>query len=274
MSLPRLQLFEFNDAAWAPDALKELIVESLSRTLRWGRMLRGIVPPLQELLDETGASEILELAAGAGGPAQVLIEELLAAGVTPPRFLLTDLQPHPGAWAALKARHPREVDFVAAPVDATRIPPALARGRVQLIINALHHFPPALARDVLLAATRDAPGVFVAEGLLRDPRSLMSMAVTGIPAVFATSLLADRHRLAKAALGVLSPAALAVSMWDGAVSTLRQYTEKELRALVRDGPPGWRWDYGVFEFPFGGRGSWFRGTGPQRNVGADALRGA
>ncbi len=262
MKLPRLQLFEFNDATWAPEVLKELIVESLSRTLRWGRVLRGIVGPLQALLDAVQATEVLDLAAGAGAPAQVLIEELKAAGRTPPRFLLTDLQPRTQAWAALQALHPEAIDFVRESVDATRIPPDLARGRVQVVINALHHFPPALARDVLLSATRDAPAVFIAEGLLRDPRSLMSIAVSGIPALLATPLLTGDHRLKKAALTWLSPAALAASAWDGAVSTFRQYTESDLRQMVRDAPPGWRWEYGVFDFPFAGHGSWFSGIGP------------
>ena len=262
MKLPRLQLFEFNDAAWAPEALKELIVESLSRTLRWGHVLRGIVGPLQAVLDQTGATEVLDLAAGAGGPAQVLVEEMKAAGRTPPRFTLTDLQPRTQAWAALKALHPEAITFVSEPVDARRIPPALARGRVQIVINALHHFPPDLARAVLLGATQDAPAVFIAEGLLRDLRSLMSIAVAGIPALYANPLLADDRRLLKAALTWLSPLALTASLWDGTVSTFRQYSEDELRQMVSDGPPGWRWEYGVFDFPFGGRGSWFSGVGP------------
>jgi hypothetical protein len=263
MNLPRLQLFEFNDAAWAPEALKELIVESLSRTLRWGRVLRGIVGPLEAVLDQTGAREVLDLAAGAGGPAQVLIEEMKAEGRTPPLFTLTDLQPRAHAWAALKLLHPDAIDFSPHSVDATQIPPELARGRVQVIINALHHFPPPLAREVLLAATRDAPGVFIAEGLLRDPRTLLSIAVSGLPALFASPLFAEDHRLQKAALTWLCPAALSASMWDGAVSTFRQYTEADLRQMVRDSPPGWRWEYGVFDFPFGGHGSWFRGVGPR-----------
>jgi hypothetical protein len=266
MRLPRLQLFEFNDAAWAPEALKELIVESLSRTLRWGRVLRGIVGPLEALLAETEATEVLDLASGAGGPAQVLVEEIKRLGRTPPRFLLTDLQPMPRAWSALKALHPDAIDFVPRAVDATQIPFGLARGRVQIVINALHHFPPDLARAVLLGATRDAPGVFIAEGLLREPFSLAAIMVAGLPALFANPVLAGDRRLQKALLTWLSPAALSASLWDGAVSTLRQYTEEELREMVRDAPPGWRWDYGIFEFPFGGRGSWFRGVGPRADA--------
>ncbi len=260
MALPRLQLFEFNDAPWAPAAPKELIVEALSRTLRWGRVLRGVVAPLCELLDQTGVSEVLDLASGAGGPAQVLVEEMQAARRTSPRFLLTDLQPHVEEWQLLKDLYPEAINFVPEPVDATRLPEDLARGRVQLVINALHHFPPNLAREVLLGACQHAPGVFIAEGLIRHPRSLMAIAISGIPALYASALLSRRNQLAKAALTWLTPAMLAASFWDGAVSTMRMYDEAGLRDLVRDCPPGWRWDYGTFDFPFGGRGSWFRGV--------------
>ncbi len=257
---PRQQLFEFNDAAWAPGPLKALIVESLSRTLRWGRVLRGIVSPFLELMNRSGCSEVLDLAAGAGGPAQVLVEEILAHRQSPPHFLLSDLQPRVHAWTTLAALHPREISFIPSEVDATRLPPGLAEGRVTLVINAIHHFPPSLARQVLLEAAHTSKGVFVAEGLLRDPRGLMAMAVTGIPALLAAPLLEKDDRLVKAALMWLTPAGFAASLWDGTVSTLRQYDEDELRELVRDGPPGWRWEYGVFQFPFGGRGSWFRGA--------------
>jgi hypothetical protein len=225
-------------------------------------VLRGVVQPLCDLLDETGATEVLDLASGAGGPARVLVEEMRRAGRVPPRFLLTDLQPHVEEWKALKALHPDVIDFVAEPVDATRIPEEHSRGRVQLVINALHHFPPQLARAVLLGACENAPAVFIAEGLIRHPRSLMAISVPGIPALFASALLSRRHRVAKTALTWLSPAMLAASLWDGAVSTLRIYREEDLRELVRDCPPGWRWDYGTFDFPFGGRGSWFRGVKP------------
>ena len=97
MTLPRLHLFEFNDSTWAPVALREALIESLSRALDWGRMLQGLTAPFGEFLARTGATEVLDLCAGAGGPAVVLVRALRRAGKVPPRFLLTDLQPHPEA---------------------------------------------------------------------------------------------------------------------------------------------------------------------------------
>ena len=94
MSLPRMQLLEFNDETWVPDAIRESLIESLSRALDWGRMLRGLVAPFAKFLEETQAREVLDLCSGAGGPVVVLATELKRAGKAVPRFLLTDILPH------------------------------------------------------------------------------------------------------------------------------------------------------------------------------------
>ena len=159
MALPRLQLFEFNDHPRAPAVLRESIIETLSRALAWGRMLRGLVEPLEAFLEAAGTREVLDLGAGAGGPASILVSEIRARSHRPPRFLLTDLQPRVESWQKLRAAEPDAIDFVAEPVDATAIPVALATGRARTIINVFHHFPPELARAILADAVQLRPPV-------------------------------------------------------------------------------------------------------------------
>lgn len=263
MALPRLQLFEFNDAPWAPPVLRATIVEALSRTLAWGRMLDGLVAPLSRCLDEANAREVLDLCAGAGGPAAVLARAMARAG-RETHFLMSDLFPHVAEWEALRAEQPGRLDFEPSPVDATAIPPALGAGRARVIINALHHFPPPLAKAVLRGACQGAPAVFVAEGLVRNPLSFAAMAPVGIAGLLATPVLAKERRLARAAVTWLTPLALAASAWDGTVSTFRCYLPEELHAMVAD-LEGWRWTSGEFSHSFGlGRGSWFAGVRTER----------
>lgn len=76
MTLPRFQLVELNDQPWVPAAIRDTVVESLSRTLAWGHMLRGLVGPFEAFLQGTGASEVLDIGAGAGGPAAILVDEI------------------------------------------------------------------------------------------------------------------------------------------------------------------------------------------------------
>lgn len=256
----RRHLFEWNDSRWAPVALRETVIEALSQTLEWGHWLRGLVTPFERFLAATGARDVLDLCSGAGGPAAILARELTRSGARPPRFLLTDLQPHPEAWARLRDDLPGILDFVSEPVDATRIPSELGRGRARVIINALHHFRPELAGAILRGACEGSPGVFVSEGFERNPLGFAPFALAGIPALLVNPLRSPRHRLQKAALTWLTPIALAVSAWDGVVSTLRVYTEAELRAMVAPLGPGFTWTYGTYSVPGGGRPTYFYGV--------------
>ncbi len=261
----RLHLFELNDSPWAPVALRETVIEALSRTLSWGRILEGLAPPLARFVKDANVREVLDLCAGAGAPAQILVRELERAGLTPPTFLLTDLQPHPKAWRALARAHPGVIEAIETPVDASEIPDAIGRGRARVIINALHHFPPALASSILVGAAKDAPGVFIAEGFERAAvpgLGFAPFALAGLPALFSNPLLAPEHKLQKMALTWLTPIALAASAWDGCVSTVRVYDEAELRRMVAP-VTGMRWTYGTWDFFPGGRGYYFHGVRTQ-----------
>lgn len=263
MTLPRLQLVELNDQPWVPAAIRDTVVESLSRTLAWGHMLRGLVGPFEAFLQGTGASEVLDIGAGAGGPAAILVDEIRAAGRTPPRFLLTDLHPREAVWAELAKTRAGALDFVASSVDATHIPADLSHGRARSIINVLHHFPPELARAVLEDAVRGGVGVFVAEGFERNPLGFAAFAPSGLPALAMNPVLSPHHRLFKAWLTWATPLALGISLWDGVVSTLRVYTEAELRAMVAPFGDGFTWVYGTFPYPAFGGGYYFYGV-PRR----------
>ena len=263
MDLPRLQLFEFNDAPWAPPVLRDIIVEALSRALDWGGMLRGLVGPFEDFVAAAGTAEILDLASGAGGPARILVGEILRAGRTPPRFLLPDLNPQIAAWRKVCAAFPGALDFVAEPVDATHIPAEMARGRARVIVNALHHLPPEIARSIFADAVASRSPIFIAEGFERNPLGYVSMWPAGSVSLALTPLLSSRDRLAKALLTYATPIVLGASLWDGLVSAMRVYSRADLEAMV--GPLGgdFTWTYGTYRFPVGGKGYYFHGV-PRR----------
>ncbi len=257
---PRLQLFEFNDLHAVPAAARDTIVESLSRALEWGRVLDGLVDPFMEFLAASGAREVLDLGAGAGGPARILARALARRGRASPRFLLTDLHPRVEAWTRSRDAFPDAIDFVPTSVDATRVPEELARDRARTIINVLHHFPPELATAVLADAVRGSKGVFVAEGFERHPSQFANFALAGLPALYLNPIMSERDRLAKAALTYATPAALAMSIWDGFVSTLRVYEEEELRAMVAPFGASFHWTYGRYHYAPRGTGYYFHGV--------------
>jgi hypothetical protein len=140
----------------------------------------------------------------------------------------------------------------------TRIPPELSKGRLRVVINALHHFRPELAGAILRDAARSSCGVLVVEGFERGPLGFAPFAAAGIPALLTNPIFAPRHKLAKAAMTWLSPIALGASIWDGLVSTMRIHSESELRAMVAS--TSFKWTYGTYDFFPGGRGYWFSGV--------------
>jgi hypothetical protein len=79
----------------------------------------------------------------------------------------------------------------------------------------------------------------------------------GLAGLLSTPLVAQ-HRLQSALWTWLTPVALAASLWDGTVSSLRAYSEAELRELV-SGISGWRWEFGTFTHNGFGQGTWFAG---------------
>ena len=165
--LPRAHLFEFNDRNWVPPSLRDTIVETLSRSLDWGGFLRPLVPVIDDFLSAAGTRDVLDLCAGAAGPAVILSDEAERLGISPPRFLITDLFPRVPIWTQARAKHPGSIDFVAEPVDATRIPASLSEGRARVIVNAFHHFQPELARAILRDAVSSQAPIFISESFER-----------------------------------------------------------------------------------------------------------
>ncbi|MEO1266911.1 MAG: class I SAM-dependent methyltransferase, partial [Myxococcota bacterium] len=206
---------------------------------------------------------VLDLGAGAGGPARVLLEAMVRSDSSAvPRFVLTDLAPMPEVWAELEAAWPSRMASVPTPVDATAIDPKIAEGRARVIINVLHHFPPAVARGVFADAIAQGSPIFISESFGREPwQFLVNFPPTGIPALLTAPLLTPRRRLAKAALVWWTPLGALASAWDGLVSTLRVYEEDELRAMVASipGHEQFRWVFGRYPYPPLGRGLFFYG---------------
>jgi hypothetical protein len=260
MSLPRLQLFEFNDAPWAPRPLRDTIVESLSRTLAWGHHLSGLVAPFEEFAARAGVHEVLDVCSGAGGPARILVGEIRRAGRTPPRFVLTDLHPQLDEWERARFAFPHDLSFVGTPVDATSIPASLGLGRARVIINSFHHFPPELASRILRDAVAGSAGIFIAEPFDRNPLQFAPFIPVGSLALAANPLLSARQRLWKALLTWLSPVVVAASLWDGVVSTLRVYDREQLEAMVAPLGERFEWTWGRYRWASRGLGYYFYGV--------------
>ncbi|MFN2570941.1 MAG: class I SAM-dependent methyltransferase [Gemmatimonadales bacterium] len=223
----RLHLVEIHDLAWCPASLRDALTDFLAFALRVGRTYAPAAPLLREAVRRTGATRVVDLCAGAGGP-----WSWLRADVGVP-VVLTDLFPH------------RSAALYHVPVDARAVPPGLKGFRT--LFTSFHHFRPAEARAILADAVRDGQGIAIFEAARRRPLDLLLVAFTWLGVLLATPFMRP-FRWSRLLWTYFPPVLPVVGTFDGLVSCLRWYSPRELRALVA-GFDGYEWDIGTVRDP-------------------------
>ena len=156
-------------------------------------------------------------------------------------FVLTDIAPHPRAWAAA-AKKSAHIHYVDRPVDAANAPvdlldqstlsgPGKARPVFRLFNLAFHHFEDAAARRLLANTLTTASGFAIFELQGRSLAQLVTMFLASPVLVLATpfAFYADWTHLFWT---FVLPVVPLVVLFDGLVSCLRTRTGPEVRAMV------------------------------------------
>lgn len=232
LALPqRIDTFESHELAWMPDPLKVLFREILSWQQDLGGVYSAAVPVVSDWLRRTGATSILDLCSGAGGPGVTLVKALRAGGVPSAKIKLTDLYPATDVYGKLHEENPEFVTYEAASVDATN-----SRRddtfRVRTLLSAFHHFTPQLAQKILADAAQNSDGICIMDPFQRDLWHLLSVPIGTTLGTQLYPLIRDRSPFAIAMCN-LTPVMPAMFFWDSVASVLRGYTEEELLALTR-----------------------------------------
>ena len=155
----RLQLFEILDQAWCPQAVRHGATDCLEAIINRSDIYRPIQAEIFRAIADCGAKRVVDLCSGGGGPWLSPSWRGALAKHAPLTVLLTDKFPS-GALSARLSGDPsiRSVDFS---VDAACVPECLRGFRT--IFSSFHHFPDAIARDVLGDAVRCGDGFAMAE---------------------------------------------------------------------------------------------------------------
>jgi len=227
----RIDTFESHELGFMPDALKVLFREILSWQQEMGGVYAAAVPVVSEWLKRTGATSILDLCSGAGGPGITLVKALRAGGVPSAKIKLTDLYPATEVYTRLQAEYGEFVSFEAASVDATNSRRDETY-RVRTLLSAFHHFSPQFAQKILADAAQNSDGICIMDPFHRDWWHLLAVPIgTSLGTQF-YPLIRDRSPFAVAMCN-LTPVIPAMFFWDSIASVLRGYTEDELMALTR-----------------------------------------
>lgn len=222
---------EIEDEPWCPRVLRDGTTAFLHDVETRFRVFAAAVPVLARALQATGATRIVDLCSGGGGPLPAMLDGLHRDHGLVVEGVLTDLYPNETAFAHLESVTGGRVRGLREPVDATRVPAALAG--VRTIFNGLHHLRPALARDVIVDAAVHGQAICAFEIVGRDPATVAT--VLGAPlAALALTPFSSSRSLDRLLLTYALPVVPAAVLWDGVASCLRSYGDEDLRALFDD----------------------------------------
>jgi len=248
MSIRRFQLFEFHDLGWFPATFRDALTEWL-RVL-WVRIdaYKAIAPVLAEVLKESGASQVVDLCSGGGGPL-VEIQQALEASGHSFHAIVTDKFPNAEKMAELESRTNGRIGAVLTSVDATAVPRNLSGLRT--LFNSFHHFDPPQARQILKDAFESLQPIAVME---IPNREFVGVAFSFFATFRGVLLLTPTMRPRKLLWWVFTyalPVIPFIVAWDGWVSHLRAYTPEELLQMTPTGSAGYRWEIRKMELKNG-----------------------
>jgi hypothetical protein len=225
----RVHAPEIEDEPWCPAVVRDGLTGFLQVAAETLRLYDAAVPLVRTLLVRHRASCVIDLCSGGGGPVVRLVHRLQADHGIVVDAVLTDLYPNHGAFDVAEARGRRRIRAVRDSVDATDVPVELQG--VRTMFNALHHFRPALARQIVADAARKRQPFCCVEIVERRPRTVAFL--MGVP--LATLMLAPLQRpfsATRAALTYALPVIPTAVWWDGMMSCLRSYSRVELAELT------------------------------------------
>jgi hypothetical protein len=242
MPLPRLHLFELEDQSWFPSLWRNFMTDYLGYVEGKFQLHRLALEPLNRALEDSGATGIVDLCSGAGGPLVPLLREWAEEGRTVPA-VLTDLYPH----AEMTERGGGLFEYRSEPVDAAAVPPGLTGLRT--LFNGLHHFRPNQAKAVLADAVRARQPIAVFEVADRTVPAILPLVLVPVFVLVLTPFIRP-FRWSRLVWTYLIPV-LPLAIWfDGVVSYLRAYTPDELLAMAQEVEPNaYRWHAGYQKAP-------------------------
>jgi hypothetical protein len=243
----RLHLFEIEDQSWCPRVLRDALTDYLQLVMDRFTPYAPAAPLLAQALDRSGASRVVDLCSGGGGPWVDLLRRLRAQGRTEVRVQLTDYYPNRAAFARLRDLSGGAIAGVVEPVDATDVPSHLPG--FLTMFTALHHFRPAVARRILEGAVRQRRGIAVFEITRRSLIAIAGMPFFALGVLLFTPFIRP-FRWNRLLWTYVIPLVPLLAWWDATVSCLRTYTPDELREMVaHHGAGDYTWKVGMVRVP-------------------------
>jgi hypothetical protein len=243
--MKRIHLFEFTDQSWYPQVFRRIQTDYLQYATTRGAGHHNLIPLFEKALQQSGTMEIVDLCSGGTGPWLRLCEQLQQAGLGV-KVTLTDKFPSPEAIQKWSGASQEGIEYLAVSVDAISVPTYL-RG-MRTMFEGFHHFKPDQARQILQDACEKGVAIGIFEASLKPPQGpiifLLSPLMTLLGYLFATPFI-HPHTWSRFLWTYLLPIVPLATCWDGLVSFLRVYSQRELKELIEPlEREGYRWEIG------------------------------
>ncbi|MEO5675413.1 MAG: hypothetical protein ABIQ74_12280 [Chitinophagales bacterium] len=238
----RIHLFEFEDQHWFPQVIREGMMDYLRHMISWLKFYKPCAPLIKQILEQTSGTLIVDLCAGGGGGI-LKMKKYLDELNCHPEIFLSDLYPNVKTYEALKLSTGGKIDFITTPVNALDVPSDL--NAMRIIFSAFHHFKPAQARKILhdAAIKNVSIGIFDS-GTTGWWNILLLILLQPLSFLLLTPFFRP-FRWSRLFFTYLIPLIPLCTLWDGSVSILRFYSEKEMKQLVSEtGNEKYQWNTG------------------------------
>ncbi len=219
-------LFEFMDQGWVPLALRDTLREILEcgNSFPFRGYYQWVADEVDRAAHEAGAERIVELGAGTAPITRLLAKRSWPAGL---RLVPCDANVDFASYRALANDYSGLVQPVYSAVDFSR-PCEWPENTLLFLSATLHHVPSDERAAVIESLFRSASRVLVFEPLRRTPLSILFVLPSLVPALLLPIRYLNRPgRLRRLLWSWLVPVAPLMFLWDGIVSCLREWSDRE-----------------------------------------------
>ena len=227
--MARIHLFEFEDLSWFPKTIRNYGTDFLQHITNKFDYYKDVAPLIVHTIKHQQTNQIVDLGSGGGGAWKSLIPHITKE-IPNFKLVLTDLYPNLKAFKTLSNQFPDHVSFEIEGVSALNVPESLNGVRTQFL--SFHHFKPEQAKQILQNAVDCNKAICIFEGQKRDLSHFLKNLFSPI-ALFIFTPFIRPFSWKRLLFTYIIPVVPLFVWWDGLVSVLRTYSEKEMTALVQ-----------------------------------------
>ncbi len=194
------------------------------------KIYNAIIPIIKKGLESSRSEDWIDCASG-GGSSLISLAKTLKHDYPNLKVTLTDYYPNLRTFEKIKAEDEKLFDFEPNSIDAKNLPAHL-QGKFRTIFGAFHHFRPSDAQQILQNAVDTKSPIAIFEPVGKTFISWFSILFI-VPNVLIFTPFIRPIRWEVLPFIYLIPLIPLYVLWDGTVSVLRTYSEKELTGLIK-----------------------------------------